>query len=164
LANLRASATSRPRLHCPCTLAKNCVPCLYYATSSHAVCKADAPFTDHPPQVASSVPLGTRYYVKYLSNRLPRGRKFLCKRARPNRPGGQVKSRLHASLPLSNLGEPRASHTICSMQASRWGDDGYYQGSRSNVIPRFRVLGKRPLVVAARSFHRIELYLALSSH
>src|SRR5271155_2142852 len=65
---------------------------------------------------------------------------------------------------VGSLGEPRASHTICSIQAFRWEDDGYYQGSRSNVIPSFRVLGKRPLLLAARSFHRIDLYLALSSH
>lgn len=56
-----------------------------------------------------------------------------------------------------SLGEPRASHTICSIQAFRWDDDGYYQGSRSNVIPSFKVLGKCPLVLAARSFHGIEL-------
>ena len=50
--------------------------------------------------VASSVPLGTAYCAKNVSNRLPRGRKFSCKRTRPNRPDGQVKSRLYASLPL----------------------------------------------------------------
>ena len=127
----------------------------------------------HPMQssttVASSVPLGTR---KNVSNRLPCGRKF---HANVRVLTGQTARRSLACMQayhsegtniakVGSLGEPRASHTICSIQAFWWEDDGYYQGSRSNVIPRFRVLGKRPLLLAARSFHRIELYLASSSH
>jgi hypothetical protein len=81
------------------------------------------------------------------------------KRMHPNGPDGQGKvlaciQAYHSEgtnlAKIASLGEPRASYTTCSIQAF------WYQESRSNVIPRFRVLGKGPLLLAARSFHRIE--------
>jgi len=96
-----AFATSRPTCTntCSCTLTKNCIPCLYYATSSHAVCKADAPFIDHHhsrQQHSTGHSLLCKVRLKSPSPRP----EVSCKRACPGQPDSQVKYRLHASLPL----------------------------------------------------------------
>jgi hypothetical protein len=113
-------ATSRPICTCPCTLTGNCTQCLYYATSSHAVCRADAPITDHPPQspAAFNWALATVQSMSPIAFSRP---EVSGKRMHPNGPHGQVKSCLHTSSSLgrtnlTEIGSLSKSHYLLDLR------------------------------------------------